>query len=165
MVRFSDGLRVFQNGTAALPSVFSGSDVTTGIYFSAAAINITCSGVVRSQFATDGLRTAMIYPLSSPASITMKGLVTDGATAIGIKLGNHASLTTAGAKITSFYSDAFITEKAYVTKDGYFGWIAGNTQATVGAAGGAAGLPATPTGYKKVDIGGTMYVTPYYASA
>jgi hypothetical protein len=37
------------------------------------------------------------------------------------------------------------------------------TQSTVGAAGGASALPATPTGYAKFKIGDTEYVIPYYA--
>ena len=37
------------------------------------------------------------------------------------------------------------------------------TQASVGAAGGASALPATPTGYAKFKIDGTEYVIPYYA--
>lgn len=39
------------------------------------------------------------------------------------------------------------------------------TQATVGAAGGASALPATPTGYLRFFIGATEYVIPYYAQA
>lgn len=41
----------------------------------------------------------------------------------------------------------------------------GGTQATVGAAGGASALPATPTGYINVNVGGTEFVMPYYAKA
>lgn len=37
------------------------------------------------------------------------------------------------------------------------------TQTTVGAAGGATALPATPTGYVKFTLGNTVYVIPYYA--
>jgi ribose 5-phosphate isomerase len=37
------------------------------------------------------------------------------------------------------------------------------TQTTVGAAGGASALPATPTKYIKVTIDGTDYVFPAYA--
>lgn len=37
------------------------------------------------------------------------------------------------------------------------------TQTTVGAAGGASALPATPTGYLKVIIGDTEYGIPFYA--
>lgn len=43
--------------------------------------------------------------------------------------------------------------------------INGATQTTVGAAGGASGLPATPTGYAKININGTDQVVPYYAAA
>lgn len=38
-------------------------------------------------------------------------------------------------------------------------------QTTVGAAGGASALPATPTGYVEVKIQGTAYVIPYYAKS
>lgn len=38
-----------------------------------------------------------------------------------------------------------------------------DTQTTVGAAGAASALPANPTGYIVVKIGGTDYVVPYYA--
>lgn len=37
------------------------------------------------------------------------------------------------------------------------------TQTTVGAAGAASALPATPTGYITLMIGDTPYVMPYYA--
>lgn len=39
----------------------------------------------------------------------------------------------------------------------------GTTATTVGAAGGASALPATPTGYVVIKIGGTSYKMPYYA--
>lgn len=41
----------------------------------------------------------------------------------------------------------------------------GDTQTTVGAAGGATALPATPTGYIEITIGTTDYVVPYYAKS
>ena len=41
----------------------------------------------------------------------------------------------------------------------------GNFQATVGAAGGASALPATPTGYLEITIGSTQYVIPFYAKS
>jgi hypothetical protein len=43
------------------------------------------------------------------------------------------------------------------------GFVSYPTQTTVGAAGGASALPATPTGYLPIDIGGTIFVLPYYA--
>lgn len=39
------------------------------------------------------------------------------------------------------------------------------TQTTVGAAGGADALPATPTGYLNVKINGSEFVIPYYAKS
>lgn len=39
------------------------------------------------------------------------------------------------------------------------------TQTTVGAAGGATALPATPTGYIVVVINGAEYIVPYYAKS
>lgn len=37
------------------------------------------------------------------------------------------------------------------------------TQTTVGAAGGASALPATPTGYLTINLGNGPVVVPYYA--
>jgi hypothetical protein len=42
-------------------------------------------------------------------------------------------------------------------------WATVDRQATVGAAGGASALPATPSGYLKVNFNGTDVVVPYYA--
>jgi hypothetical protein len=39
------------------------------------------------------------------------------------------------------------------------------TQTTVGSAGGASALPATPTGYAKVVVSGQEVVIPYYDQA
>lgn len=41
--------------------------------------------------------------------------------------------------------------------------VAAETQTTVGAAGGATALPATPTGYLKMVLNDTEYVLPFYA--
>lgn len=41
----------------------------------------------------------------------------------------------------------------------------GTTQTTVGAAGGASALPATPTGYIIVNVAGTNRVVPFYAAS
>jgi len=43
--------------------------------------------------------------------------------------------------------------------------ISQETQTTVGSAGGATALPATPTGYLKIIIDATEYVIPYYAQS
>jgi hypothetical protein len=90
------------------------------------------------------------------------------------------SYATGSAKVFSGL-DAAGTERSYITGDGdaYFkravtiegvptSGTAGaltlgiGTQTTVGAAGGASALPATPLGYLKVWVGATEVVIPYY---
>lgn len=57
------------------------------------------------------------------------------------------------------------TEKFRITEDGLMRWFTGNTQTTVGAAGGASAPPATPTKWLRVlDDAGTTLVIPAYAS-
>lgn len=41
----------------------------------------------------------------------------------------------------------------------------GTTQTTVGAAGGASALPATPLGYLRVTVGTTAVVIPYFRAS
>lgn len=43
-----------------------------------------------------------------------------------------------------------------------FGVATGKTQTTAPAAGGAAGLPATPAGYAQITVNGTPRLIPYY---
>lgn len=42
-------------------------------------------------------------------------------------------------------------------------FLSAETQTTVGAAGGATALPATPTGYMKIIIDNTEFQFPFYA--
>ena len=56
------------------------------------------------------------------------------------------------------------TDVYSITPAGLMKYISGNTATTVGAAGVASALPATPTGYLKIDIGGTEFKVPYYAA-
>lgn len=51
-------------------------------------------------------------------AVRVEGQVPTGASSIGVKIGNTASLTSAGAKIAAFYSDSQTTEKGAVGKDG-----------------------------------------------
>lgn len=75
---------------------------------------------------------AYVTTINTPPGVNshlgLEGRATDGASAIGVKIGNKVSLTTSGAKIASFYSDDFSTEKAYITYAGTF-W--GNSDVTV----------------------------------
>jgi hypothetical protein len=53
------------------------------------------------------------------------GALINNASAIALKIGNENALTTAGAKIVSFYNDMWTTEKAYIDVSGG-AYFAGN---------------------------------------
>ncbi len=80
-----------------------------------------------------------------------------------------ASVTFAGGFISQsgvgFIANKSGTARMGINRDGLF-WIDSNLeQTTVGAAGAASALPATPTKYLKVqDHNGTVLVIPAYAS-
>jgi hypothetical protein len=78
----------------------------------------------------------------------------------GLKL--RALSGTSGSQNMDEVYDASGTLSYAVRADGKIVYVSGNTASTVGAAGGASALPATPTGYLQVVIGGTTYKIPYY---
>jgi len=57
--------------------------------------------------------------------VIVEGRIADSASAIGIKFQASTALTTTGAKISSWYSDAGTTERIYFDKDGG-AWFNGN---------------------------------------
>lgn len=64
------------------------------------------------------------------------------------------------------WQDSAAAVLAAITAAGMHKWAAANEQTTIGAAGGAAALPATPTKFLKVkDSAGTTLVIPAYAAA
>jgi hypothetical protein len=68
---------------------------------------------------------------------------------------------TGGANIAMlFHGDGSSTSQKAL-----LGFTTYPTQTTVGAAGGATALPATPTGYLQVSVSGTVVIIPYYARA
>lgn len=79
--------------------------------------------------------------------------------------GKFFSGTRAGVEYS--YLDAtgrlMLTGAAPTVAAGQIG-IGATTASTVGAAGGASALPATPTGYLIVNIAGTNFKIPYYAN-
>lgn len=76
--------------------------------------------ITENLFVNDSIISTNGILAPSTASATIRGYVANSATAIGIKLGNVNTLTTAGSKIVSFYSDSFATERAFLTYDGKF---------------------------------------------
>jgi hypothetical protein len=90
-----------------------------------------------SFYAPTGYLTAYGVVGASASYLRLVGGVPDGATAIGVKIGNGNALATAGAKIVSFYNDNNTTEKAAITYDGgaYFSGVV-NLNSTVNVGNG-----------------------------
>jgi len=75
-----------------------------------------------------------------------------------------AATMTMAASTTLVGPDIRTSAAAATVAAGQIGWGA-TTQTTVGAAGGASALPATPTGYVIINVAGTNRVIPFYAAA
>ena len=113
-------------GTALLPAYSFIGDPNTGIYNGTAnSINFTTDGVARAGINATAFYSNRYQVYDALTPLVISGGVADGATAIGNKIGNTASLITAGAKIVSFYSDNITTEVAYINYLGSFNSGAG----------------------------------------
>ncbi|MEK9183375.1 MAG: hypothetical protein AAB849_02600 [Patescibacteria group bacterium] len=73
------------------------------------------------------------YLGGSTAGAQLYGQIADGATAIGVKIGNNTAIGTTGSKIASFYSDVGTTERAFIGFDGSAGFV---VSSSAGFAGG-----------------------------
>lgn len=65
-------------------------------------------------------------------TLSLRGTATDGASALAIKLGNNATLSTAGAKMVSFQNNG--TEKAFVDLNGSIAMVTSPTLQTCASA-------------------------------
>ncbi|MBI5071910.1 hypothetical protein HZB93_03415 [Candidatus Falkowbacteria bacterium] len=101
-------------GTVSLPSLSFLGDPNTGFYNTADVIKVAAGGASYGQMGTD-FRYDWILS-NSAATLTLKGQVADGASAVGVTIGPYNTFSTAGSKIISFVNAS--TEKAYIDKDG-----------------------------------------------
>jgi hypothetical protein len=93
-----------------------------GIYLYDDGVQVRVPGAMRvdgtlAATGANGVQTALVAP-SNGTQLVVKGWVVDGATAIATKLGAGNALTTAGAKVISFYRDDLATEVLAIDKDG-----------------------------------------------
>jgi len=133
--------------------------------------NVTGTATVTGQLNVDNLRmdANTISSTSGGVNITAPAGQDVAIGGTGVKLtATEANFTL--AEITTLRADTIQND----TSDGDIsistqgtGVIDLNTatQSTVGSAGGANALPATPTGYIKIKIAGTMRVIPFYDEA
>ena len=91
---------------------------------------------------------------------------TGAATAATLTVFGNNTGSTAAPAFTNAPSVNSVTVNAVAPTVGAGQVAIGAThQTTVGAAGGASSLPATPTGYLIINVAGTAMVIPYYAQA
>ena len=133
--------------------------------------NVTGTATVTGQLNVDNLRMDANTISSTSGGVTITAPAGQGVAigGTGVKLtATEANFTL--AEITTLRADTIQND----TSDGDIlistqgtGVIDLNTatQSTVGSAGGASALPATPTGYIKIKIAGTMRVIPFYDEA
>lgn len=145
-IQKSDGT-IYSNFTAT-----GGLETTGGLRFYTSAARAGWSTLAN----TSG-NLSFNYPFSLTDSLS----VTAGAAGtIAIKAKGAASQT---ANLFEAQNSSSTVLWA-VSSAGVMKYVSGNTASTVGAAGGASALPATPTGYLVIDIGGTSYKVPYFAN-
>jgi hypothetical protein len=105
------------DGTAAAPSYSFTADPDTGFYRQGVdSIGISLGGALRGVATTSDFRYDTILS-ATPVTLTLRGQVADGASAVGATIGSSNVLSVAGSKIASFVNAA--TERAYISKDGH----------------------------------------------
>ena len=146
------GNRLGPDGTVSLPGFSFVSDPDTGFYsLGANQLGIAVGGALRAYSTVSSFDTLVPLRSLSQAAGTVP-MVSRGTAS------QSASLQE--------WQDSAGTVLASVSAAGLHKWAAGNEQTTVGAAGAASALPATPTKYLKVKgSDGTTYVVPAYAAA
>ena len=129
--------------------------------------NITGVGTVTGELSIDNLNINGNTISSTSGGISLTPLA--GQT-VAITIAQVAELQATLAEITTLRTDKIQsdTSNADILIDTQGTGVVDfrtATQGTVGSAGGASALPATPTGYLEVKISGTAYVIPYYAKS
>ncbi|MFA5037766.1 MAG: hypothetical protein WC479_11400 [Candidatus Izemoplasmatales bacterium] len=109
------GTVLFPNGTATAPSISFTGDPDTGFYWASANnLGITSGGTVKGSFAGQFFYDSMYSQTAT--TLTLKGQVADGASAVGATIGSYNTLANASSKLVSFVNNT--TEKLSIAYDG-----------------------------------------------
>ena len=146
-------LVAWDSGSAAY-KVYTGSGVALAVQSS---IQATGAVVVNNdtQIAASG---GVISRGAAASGMVIKGNWTAGGA--GADVATDSTVTRTNGLLLSVKNNG--VQKFEIQYHGLPAFF-GPTQTTVGAAGAAAALPANPTGYMEIQIGGLSYVIPYYA--
>ncbi|MBI4427480.1 MAG: hypothetical protein HY569_03300 [Candidatus Magasanikbacteria bacterium] len=110
-------------GSSGVPGLYIGA-TSRGIATDASYMYFIIGGSNAAKLGSNSNFSTNFVSALGAVSEGIQGGIADGATAIAVKIGNQNALSTAGAKIASFYSDGFSTEKAYVDVNGGIGLVA-----------------------------------------
>ena len=138
------GIAVGVSSSSQFSIMYPGTVATSGTVIGQ---NVTSIGLLQA----DGIRCG---------STSGTALITANTANVALTLAAESATTSLNSVIVD--SGSGVSPIPHV---GLFGFTTYNTQTTVGSAGGASALPATPTGYVPITINGTEYVLPYYAHA
>lgn len=138
----NDLVRLTLNGTTGSATFTAGISATTGTFSS----DIIIAATAKVRLDGSGSGDSYIYEA----------------------VGNQITVVTGGTGATSFTASGLTTIQvngitaATPTPTASQTDIGNTTQTTVGGAGGASALPATPVGYWAININGTRRAIPYY---
>lgn len=138
---------------------------TTGNYSSAYGSNASATTTGAQAFgrnATASGSSATAIGPNTTASATTSSAFGSGATASGIDSTAIGASTNAGHNRALCLGTGATSTATNQLAIGGSGADALTTQTTVGSAGGASPLPATPTGYLHVNLNGNLRVIPFY---
>ena len=134
------------DGTGSI--LIGGTNRTISTTGSNTDLNIDPNGTGKVIISTE----ATVTTLSTPATNTNLSLAPHGTGTVDLA-GTTATISTSTAN-----QDLKLNPNGTGTVD-----FNVPTQTTVGSAGGASALPGQPTGYMKIEVGGSAFVVPYYA--
>jgi hypothetical protein len=156
---------VLKSGAQVTALTLDSSQVATFASSLAVASGATIKWLARSSFysPSDGVITMYNNATSDFARLQFGG-TTASFPALQRTGANLQVVDASGGAYTSILAATHISTAAAGTVSAGNVSYGGTTATTVGAAGGASALPATPTGYIIINVAGTPAKLPYYAA-
>lgn len=140
-------------------------------------VNLTAPRTVASAFTLAAMNHYIALSVVKGAGstiTTMRGFYAANAIAVGTNnygfysdinsAANTFQLNMAGSALSQFTGGVILNSTAAPTVVASQIGLGATTATTVGAAGGASALPATPSGYWIINVAGTQMKVPYYAN-
>ena len=174
----SGGTMILQTSTTGgTNTTFMTADSAQAVSFTTSSFTHTHTGAMSSNIVSTGSNTSasLFITIDDAATTADAKIVFREASAthpwtVGRDTSNSYLFCIANSQFAGTTNALTIAETTGLCTFGVSGQTPAHrfnaaTQSTVGAAGGASALPATPTGYIEFNINGTAFVVPYFAKA